>query len=94
MQKIEKKTRSSCSRSACSKSSSSSSSSKSLKLSAKERAIKEKVQLADLQAEGTFMQKKGCAELQAESLQIEEERQKHKPELRSMKEKTQNLRYP
>ena len=39
----------------------------------RERAIEEKVRLADLQAEATFMQKKRYAELQAESLQIEEE---------------------
>ena len=73
MQRIEKKSRSSCSRSASSKSSSRSSSSKSSRLSNKERAIEEKVRLADLQAEATFMQKKRYAELQAESLRIEEE---------------------
>ena len=73
MQRIEKKSRSSCSRSASSKSSSRSSSSKSSRLSNKERAIEEKVRLADLQAEATFMQKKRYAELQAESLWIEEE---------------------
>ena len=73
MQRIEKKPRSSCSRSTSSKSSPRSSSSKSSKLSTKERAIEEKVRLADLQAEATFMQKKRYAELQAESLRIEEE---------------------
>ena len=73
IQRIEKKSRSSCSRSTSSKSSSRSSSSKSSKLSTKERAIEEKVQLADLQAEATFMQKKRYAELQAESYRIEEE---------------------
>ena len=73
MQRIEKKSRSSCSRSTSSKSSSRSSSSKSSRLSNKERAIEEKVRLADLQAEATFMQKKRYAELQAESLRIEEE---------------------
>ena len=51
--RIEKKLRS-CSRSTSSKSSRSSSS-KSLKLLTKERAIKEKIGLADLQAEATFM---------------------------------------
>ena len=65
MQRIEKKSRSSCSRSTSSKSSSRSSD--------KERAIEENVRLADLQAEATFMQKKRYAELQAESLRIEEE---------------------
>ena len=73
MQRIEKKSRSSCSRSTSSKSSSRSSSSKSSKLSTKERAIEEKVRLADLQAEATFMKKKRYAELQAELLGIEEE---------------------
>ena len=72
MQRIEKKSRSSCSRSTSSKSSSRSSSSKSSKLSTKERAIKEKVRLADLQVEATLMQKKTYVELQAESLRIEE----------------------
>ena len=56
MQRIEKNPRSSCSRSTSSKSSSRSSSSKSSKLSTKERAIEEKVRLADLQAEATLMQ--------------------------------------
>ena len=78
MQRIEKKSRSSCSRSTSSKSSSRSSSSKSSRLSNKERAIEEKVRLADLQAEATFMQKKRYAELQAESLRIEEEMAKAK----------------
>ena len=73
MQRTEKKSRSSCSRSTGSKSASRSSSSKSSRLSNKERAIEEKVQLADLQAEATFMQKKRYAELEAESLRIEEE---------------------
>ena len=58
MQRIEKKSISSCSRSTSSKSSSRSSSSKSSKLSTKETAIEEKVPLAHLQAEATFMQKK------------------------------------
>ena len=73
IQRIHKKSRLSCSRSTSSKSSYRSSSSKSLKLSTKERAIEEKVRLADLQAEATFMQKKRYAELQAESFLIEEE---------------------
>ena len=73
IQRIEKKSRSSCSRSASSKASSRSSSSKLSKLSNNERDIEEKVRLADLQAEATFMQKKIYAELQAESLRIEEE---------------------
>ena len=67
IQRIVKKSISSCSRSTSSKSSSRSSSSKSSKLSIKERAIEEKVQLADA------MQKKRYAELQAELLRIEEE---------------------
>ena len=57
---------SSCSRSTSSTSSSRSSSSKSSKPSTKERAIEEKVRLADLQAEASFMQKKRFAELLAE----------------------------
>ena len=73
IQRIEKKSISSCSRSTSSKSSSRSSSSKSSKLSTKETAIEEKVPLAHLQAEATFMQKKRSVELQAESLRIEEE---------------------
>ena len=73
MQRIEKKSRSSCCRSTSSKSSSRSSSSKSSKLSTKERAIEEKVRLADLQTEATFMKNKRYAELQAELLRIEEE---------------------
>ena len=44
-----------------------------MKLSTKERALKEKVQLADLQSKATLMQKKVYEELQAESLWIEEE---------------------
>ena len=72
-QRTENKSRSSCSRSTSSKSSSRSTSSKSSKLSTKERAIEEKVRLADIQAEATLMQKKRYAELQAESLRIEEE---------------------
>ena len=55
IQRIEKKSISSCSRSTSSKSSSRSSSFKSSKLSTKERAIEEKVRLADLQGEATFM---------------------------------------
>ena len=73
MQRIEKKSRPSCSRSTSFKSSSRLSNSKSSKLSAKEKVIEEKARLADLQAEASFMQKKRNAELQAESLQIEEE---------------------
>ena len=73
IQRIEKKSRSSCCRSTSSKSSSRSSSSKLSKLSTKEKAIEKKVRLADLQAEATFMQKKRYAELQVESLWIEEE---------------------
>ena len=46
---------------------------KSSRLSTKERSIEEKVRLVGLQAEATFMQKKRYAELQTESLQIEEE---------------------
>ena len=60
-QRIEKKSRSSCSRSTSSKSSSRSTSFKSSKLSTKERAIEEKVQLADLQAEEILMHKKRAA---------------------------------
>ena len=73
MQRIEKKSRPSCSRSTSFKSSSRLSNSKSSKLSAKEKVIEKKARLADLQAEASFMQKKRNAELQAESLQIEEE---------------------
>ena len=72
-QRIKKNSRSLCSKSSSSNSSSRSSSSKSLKLSTKERAIQEKVCLADLQAEAIFMQKKRYTELQAESLWIEVE---------------------
>ena len=61
MQRIEKKSRSSCSTSTSSKSSFRSSSFKSSKLSTKERAIEEKVRLADLQAEAIFMHKKRAA---------------------------------
>ena len=53
--------------------SSRSSSYKSSRLSTKERSIEEKVRLVGLQAEATFMQKKRYAELQIETLQIEEE---------------------
>ena len=42
-------------------------------LSTKERAIQEKFQLADLQGEAAFMQKKTYAELQAESIRIEQD---------------------
>ena len=42
-------------------------------LSTKERAIQEKFQLADLQGEAAFMQKKIYAELQAESIRIEQD---------------------
>ena len=73
IQRIKKKSRSSCSRSTSSKSSSRSSSSKSSKLPTKQRAIEEKVRIADLQKEATFMQKKRYPELQAESLRIEKQ---------------------
>ena len=73
MQRTEIKSRSSYSRSISSKLSSRPSSSKPSKLSAKERAIQEKVQQSDFQAEATFMQKKRYTELQAELLQIEVE---------------------
>ena len=85
IQRTEKKSRSSCSRSTSSKSSSRSTSSKSSKLSTKERAIEEKVRLADIQAEATLMQKKRYAELQAESLRIEEEMAKAEARVRSTK---------
>ena len=58
MQRIEKKSRSSCSRSISFKSSSRSTSSKSSTLSTKETAIEEKVRLADLQAAASFRRRK------------------------------------
>ena len=75
--KFERKSKSSrkSSKSSGSKSSksSSTSSSRSSKLSAKEKAIQEKVQVAELQAEASFMKKKRDAEWQAELLRLEEE---------------------
>ena len=94
IQRIEKKSRSSCSRSTSSKSSSRSSSSKSSKLSTKERAMEEKVRLADLQAEATFMQKKRYAELQAESLQIEEEMAKAQARVKIYEEENIDQKVP
>ena len=94
IQRIEKKSRSSCSRSTSSKSSSTLSSSKSLKLSTKERTIEEKVRLADLQAEATFMQKKRYAELQAESLRIEEEMAKAQARVKIYEEENIEQKVP
>ena len=95
IQRIEKKSRSSCSRSTNSKSSSRSSSSKSSKLSTKERVIEEKVRLADLQAEeATFMQKKRYAELQAESLRIEEEMAKAQARVKIYEEENIDQKVP
>ena len=94
IQRIEKKSRSSCSRSTSSKSSSRSSSSKSSKLSTKERVIEEKVRLADLQAEATFMQKKRYAELQAESLRIEEEMAKAQARVKIFEEENIDQKVP
>ena len=94
IQRIEKQSRSSCSRSTSSKSSSRSSSSKSSKLSTKERAIEEKVPLADLHAEATFMQKKRYAELQAESLRIEEEMAKAQATVKIYEEENINQKVP
>ena len=75
--KFESKSKSSrkSSKSSGSKSSksNSTSSSRSSKLSAKEKAIQEKVRVAELQAEASFMKKKRDAEWQAESLRLEEE---------------------
>ena len=68
-----------------------SSSSKSLKLSTKERAIQRKVQLADLEAEATFLQKRRYPELQAKPLRIQEEMEKHKSELRSVRDIDQKV---
>ena len=62
-----------------------------IKLSTKERAIEEKVRLADLQAEATFIQKKRYAELQAESLRIEKEMAKaHQQDQQSSITENQN----
>ena len=94
MQRTEKKSRSSCSRSTSSKTSSRSSSSKSSRLSNKERAIEEKVRLADLQAEATFMQKKRYAELQAESLRIEEEMAKAQARVKVYEEENTDHKVP
>ena len=94
IQRIEKKSRSSCSRSTSSKSSSRSSSSKSSKLSTKGRAIEGKVRLADLQAEATFMQKKRYAELQAELLQIEEEMAKAQASVKIYEEENIDQKVP
>ena len=94
IQRIEKKSRSSCSRSTSSKSSCRSSSSKSSKLSTKERSIEEKVRLADLQAEATFMQKKRYAELQAKSLQIEEEMAKAQARVKIYEEENIDQKVP
>ena len=75
--KFERKSKSSrkSSKSSGSKSSksNSTSSSRSLKLSAKEKAIQEKVCVAELQAKALFMKKKRDAEWQTESLRLEEE---------------------
>ena len=94
IQRIEKKSRSSCSRSTSSKSSSRSSSSKSSKVSTKERVIEEKVRLADLQAEATFMQKKRYEELQAESLRIEEEMAKPQARVKIFEEENIDQKVP
>ena len=94
IQRIEKKSRSSCSRSASSKASSRSSSSKLSKLSTNERDIGEKVRLADLQAESTFMQKKIYAELQAESLRIEEEMVKAQARVKIYEEENIDQKVP
>ena len=94
IQRIEKRSRSSCSRSTSSKLSSRSSSSKSSKLSTKERAIEEKVRLADLQAEETFMPKKRYAELQAESLRIEEEMAKAQARVNVYEEENTDQKVP
>ena len=64
------------SRSGSSKRSSRSSKSGSSSSSVKERAIKEKMRVAELQAEVNFMKRKREAELQTETLRLEEEMEK------------------
>ena len=75
--KFERKSKSSEKRAKSSGSKSSKSNSTSSfrlsKLSAKEKAIQEKVRVAELQAETSFVNKKRDAEWQAESLRLEEE---------------------
>ena len=65
-----------------------------IKLSNKERAIEEKVRLADLQAEATFIQKKRYAELQAESLRIEKEMAKAQSRVKIYEEENIDQKVP
>ena len=59
-----------------------------IKLSTKERAIEEKVRLADLQAEATFYRRKDMQSCKLNRYGLKKKWQKHNPELRSMKKRT------
>ena len=92
--KFERKSKSSrkSSKSSGSKSSklNSTSSSRSSKLLAKEKAIQEKVHVAELQAEALFMKKKRDAEWQAESLRLEEEMAKARARVKMYEHENQD----